>query len=48
MVLFTKENFPTSVLIFLDLIFHQDWIDMTHDRNKWMALVSTVMNVLVP
>jgi hypothetical protein len=25
-----------------------DWIDLTHDRDQWRALVSTVMNLLVP
>jgi hypothetical protein len=25
-----------------------DWIDMAQDRDQWMALVNTVMNVRVP
>jgi hypothetical protein len=25
-----------------------DCIDLTHDRDKWRALVNTVMNLLVP
>jgi hypothetical protein len=25
-----------------------DWIDLTQDRNQWMVLVKTVMNLLVP
>jgi hypothetical protein len=25
-----------------------DWIDLTQDRDQWMALVNMVMNVLVP
>jgi hypothetical protein len=25
-----------------------DWIDMAQDRDQWMALVSTVMNLGVP
>jgi hypothetical protein len=24
-----------------------DWIDLAHDREKWLALVKTVMNLLV-
>jgi hypothetical protein len=25
-----------------------DWIDMAQDRDQWMALVNTVMNIRVP
>jgi hypothetical protein len=25
-----------------------DWIDMVHDRDQWMALVNTVLNIRVP
>jgi hypothetical protein len=25
-----------------------DWIDMTQDRDKWRALVYTILNLLVP
>jgi hypothetical protein len=25
-----------------------DWIDMAHDRDQWMALVNTVLNLRVP
>jgi hypothetical protein len=25
-----------------------DWIDMAHDRDRWWALVSAVMNLRVP
>jgi len=25
-----------------------DWIDLTHDRDQWRALVNTVMNRQVP
>jgi hypothetical protein len=25
-----------------------DWIDLAQDRDHWRALVSTVMNLLVP
>jgi hypothetical protein len=25
-----------------------DWIDLTHDRDRWQALVNAVMNLLVP
>jgi hypothetical protein len=25
-----------------------DWIDLVEDRNKWEALVNTVMNLRVP
>ena len=25
-----------------------DWIDLAQDRDRWQALVNTVMNVWVP
>jgi hypothetical protein len=25
-----------------------DWIDLAHDRDRWRALVNTVMNLWVP
>jgi hypothetical protein len=25
-----------------------DWIDLAQDRDQWMALVNTVMNLQVP
>jgi hypothetical protein len=25
-----------------------DWIDMAHDRDRWRAVVNTVMNLRVP
>jgi hypothetical protein len=25
-----------------------DWIDLAQDRERWRALVNTVMNLLVP
>jgi hypothetical protein len=25
-----------------------DWIDMAQDRDRWRAVVSAVMNLLVP
>jgi hypothetical protein len=25
-----------------------DWVDQAKDRNQWMALVNTVMNLRVP
>jgi hypothetical protein len=25
-----------------------EWIDLAHDRNRWRALVNTVMNLRVP
>jgi hypothetical protein len=25
-----------------------NWIDLAHDRDKWRALVNTVMNLWVP
>jgi hypothetical protein len=25
-----------------------DWIDLAQDRNRWRALVNTVMNLCVP
>jgi hypothetical protein len=25
-----------------------DWIDMVQDRDRWRALVSTVMNLRIP
>jgi len=24
-----------------------DWVDLTHDRDRWQALVRAVMNLLV-
>jgi hypothetical protein len=26
----------------------EDWIGLAQDRNKWRALVNSVMNLLVP
>jgi hypothetical protein len=40
--------------IILKLIFKKsdwggmDWIDMAHDRDRWRAVVSAVMNLRVP
>jgi hypothetical protein len=28
--------------------FDMDWIDLVQDRDQWMALVNTVMNLQVP
>jgi hypothetical protein len=25
-----------------------DWVDLAHDRDRWQAVVYTVMNLLVP
>jgi hypothetical protein len=25
-----------------------DWIDLAHDRNRWRALVNSVLNLRVP
>jgi hypothetical protein len=25
-----------------------EWIDLAQDRDKWRALVNTIMNILVP
>jgi hypothetical protein len=25
-----------------------DWIDLTEDRDRWLALVNAVMNIWVP
>ena len=25
-----------------------DWIDLTHDRDRWLLLVNAVMNIRVP
>ena len=25
-----------------------DWIDLAHDREKWRAVVNTVMNIQLP
>jgi hypothetical protein len=27
---------------------HADWIDMAHDRDQWMALMNTTLNLRVP
>jgi hypothetical protein len=36
----------------MDLIeigwYGMDWIDLAQDRDQWMALVNTVMNLRVP
>jgi len=26
----------------------EDWMELAHDRDRWRALVSTVMNLWVP
>jgi hypothetical protein len=26
----------------------KDWIDLAHNRDKWLAVVKTVMNIWVP
>jgi hypothetical protein len=28
--------------------YGMDWIDLAQDKDKWMALVNTVMNLRVP
>jgi len=25
-----------------------DWIELAHDRNRWRAVVNTVMNIWLP
>jgi hypothetical protein len=35
-------------LISREMGHDMDWIDLAQDREQWMALVNTVMNLLVP
>jgi hypothetical protein len=47
------ENPGVGGRIILKWIFKKwdggmDWIDMAQDRDRWRALVSTVMNLRVP
>jgi hypothetical protein len=44
-------SFNTDVfqlLILRDRGDGMDWIDLAQDRDQWMALVNTVMNLWVP
>jgi hypothetical protein len=40
-----EDNIKTDLQ---SVLWGMDWIDVAQDRDKWRALVSTVMNFRVP
>jgi len=56
LTIYTKDKFPLekrkeTVAVFLDLREvggGGDWMELAQDRERWRALVNTVMNLWVP
>jgi hypothetical protein len=44
----TSEIKKLCDLVYLSIISSLDWIGLAKDRNRWRALVNSVLNLRVP